>query len=262
MSAPADPAGGAPGQSPAQATARPASGAAREPLELPAGWRPARFWRRYAAWSLDAAAVAALTSFIGAPKWSGRLDAIGQAHAAMNARMAELMSASVLGDAGFGGFLAQAVVDPALNAASLAMVGALLSLVLGWLCVYALFGAAWELGFLYSPWGAPPGKAALGLRIVDRRGRPPGLGRAAARYLAGAVSWAILNLGHLLAAAAPEYTALHDRMAGARVIERGAAPLPAWAWAWIGLQVLSSLAATWWLARAMQAAMDAALGGL
>jgi hypothetical protein len=40
------------------------------------------------------------------------------------------------------------------------------------------------------------------------------------RHAAGSLSWLTLNLGHLLAALPPHKRALHDWIAGARVVHR------------------------------------------
>ncbi|MGO1069846.1 RDD family protein [Lysobacter sp. CA199] len=222
--------------------------------------RPAGFWTRYLAWSLDAVLIAALTSLIGASRWLHQIAAAREAYAAMNARVAEVMSGAVTGDLDFGGFSQQLLADPATHAAASATADALSALILGWIFLFALFGLVYETGFVsFSSWQATPGKRALGLRVGDEAGRRLGAGRAAVRYLAGGLSWLTLNIGHLLAMAKPEHRALHDRIAGARVLHAGEARMPLWGWAWLLLQAVATLAACVWLMRAMQAAMDAAL---
>lgn len=221
---------------------------------------PARFWPRYLAWSLDAVVVAALTTLIGASHWRHQADAARAGYAAMNARMAEVMSSAALDDLDFGGFAQQLIADPALHAAGTAAVAALSALILGWVFLFALLGLVYELGFgSFSSWRTTPGKRALGMRVTALDGRPLDSGRAALRYLAGGLSWATLNIGHVMAMAGPEYRALHDRIAGARVLRARDARTPLWAWAWLLLQVAVTLAACAWLLRAMQASMDAAL---
>lgn len=231
-----------------------ASAAAPSPL-----W-PARFWPRYVAWSLDAALIALLTCVIGASHWRYQAEAARQAYAAMNARAAELMAQSVLGDLDFGGFARDLMTDPAMHAAALASTAALSSLVLGWIFLFALFGLVYEVVWVaLTPRQATPGKRVMGLRVTDLRGGRLSVGRAALRYLGGGLSWLLLNLGHVIAMAKPEYRALHDRLAGARVLRDADARMPPWAWAWVALQLIAAFCATFWLMQAMQAAMDAAL---
>ena len=220
---------------------------------------PAGFWPRYAAWSLDAAAVAAATSVIGAGHWLAKADTARQAHAAMAARTAEVMAGSVLDDLSFGGFARRLLADPALHAAATTTVTALTALVFGWILAFALLGAVYELGFVLSPWQATPGKRALGLRVTGMDGQALGPGRIALRYFGGGLSWLSFNIGHLLAMAKPERRALHDRLAGARVVRDGDARMPLWGWAWVALQLSATLFAMVRLFGAMQATMDAAL---
>ncbi|WP_408951852.1 RDD family protein [Lysobacter sp. Hz 25] len=226
---------------------------------------PAGFWPRYAAWSLDAAAVAAATSIIGAGQWLALAESARRAYAAMAARTAEVMADSVLDDLSFGGFAQRLLADPALHAVATTTVTALTALVFGWILAFALLGAVYELGFVLSPWQATPGKRALGLRVTDMDGQALGLGRIALRYFGGGLSWLSLNIGHLLAMAKPEHRALHDRLAGARVVRDGDARMPLWGWAWVLLQLSATLFAMVRLFGAMQATMDAAVyqaGGL
>lgn len=221
---------------------------------------PAGFWPRYMAWSLDAALIAVLTCLIGASHWRHQAAAAREAYAAMNARMAEMMSASVLSDMDFAGYAQQLLADPTLHAAAQATTAAVTGLVLGWVVLFALFGLVYELAFVaFSSWQATPGKRALGLRVTDMAGRRLGVGAAAVRYLGGALSWLTLNIGHVMAMAKPEHRALHDRIAGARVLRASDGRVPLWGWAWLLLQAFATLAACVWLMRAMQAAMDAAL---
>ncbi|MBW8808541.1 MAG: RDD family protein [Lysobacter sp.] len=257
MSAPAPSGAGAPPPLPPGPLIS-ASAVAAPPPSTPL--LPARFWPRYVAWSLDAALMAMATCVIGASHWRYQALAAKQAYAAMNARAAELMADSVLNDLDFGGFAQQLMTDPAMHAAGLASTAALTSLIFGWIFLFALFGLIYEVGFVaFSPWQATPGKRVLGLRITDIAGRRLSPGRAVLRYLGGGLSWLLLNLGHVIAMAKPEYRALHDRLAGARVLRDAHARMPLWAWAWVAVQVIVGFSATFWLMRAMQAAMDAAL---
>ena len=90
---------------------------------------------------------------------------------------------------------------------------------------YWLISLAIELplGFLYftsfnGSRGATPGKQLLGLRIVREDGSPLGYGRAFLRRAAELVSALTLGAGYLMVAFHPEKRALHDLLAGTRVI--------------------------------------------
>lgn len=70
-------------------------------------------------------------------------------------------------------------------------------------------------------WGGTPGKLLLGLRIVKPDGSPIGYKESVIRWLATALSGLILGIGYLMIAWDPERRALHDRIAGTRVIFSG-----------------------------------------
>lgn len=79
------------------------------------------------------------------------------------------------------------------------------------------------LGFLYftafvGARGATPGKQLLGLRIVQEDGSPVGYGRAFLRRAAQLISALTLGAGYLMVAFHPEKRALHDLLAGTRVV--------------------------------------------
>ena len=222
---------------------------------LPAA--PAGLLRRYAAWSLDMAlpacaalALCAPALQAGAPRLSTSVEALLRSLAGV------LVEPATQG----GSVLALSrlwLSDPRQQAlareASQALSGlALPPLLLAWALALAWF-TLWEASSRQDT----PGKRALGLRVSTLDGARPGPGRAAARQLAGALSWLSLNLGHLLALAPPRHQTLHDRIAGTRVTARHApgAALPAWAWAWLALQLAAGLTAMAWLILGAQAAM-------
>jgi uncharacterized RDD family membrane protein YckC len=67
--------------------------------------------------------------------------------------------------------------------------------------------------------GATPGKWLAGLRVVDHRGRSPiGISRAVMRLFAYAVSSLTFGIGHLMVLFRSDGCALHDLLAGTRVI--------------------------------------------
>jgi uncharacterized RDD family membrane protein YckC len=151
--------------------------------------------------------------------------------------------------------------DPAVVAAATALQSALGSLLLPWLLAYAALAALWHIGGERSPWQGSPGKHALELRVVDSDGdRQPSFGQSVLRHVGGLLSWLSLNLGHALAALPPQRRALHDYLAHSRVVDDGDGQLPAWARAWLWLQLLAVVLAIAWLLAREFAALDSSLG--
>jgi uncharacterized RDD family membrane protein YckC len=66
--------------------------------------------------------------------------------------------------------------------------------------------------------GATPGKLAFGMRVVLADGRPVDFGRALARHFCWGFSYLLLGLGFVAIAFDERKRALHDRMAGTRVV--------------------------------------------
>jgi uncharacterized RDD family membrane protein YckC len=202
---------------------------------------PAGFWRRYAAWSLDLAVVGALSTALA---WSRLQAGTREATAALR-QLSDLLG-HALADALLQGTptatLAQGfLADPAIHAAAGAVQAGIAHAVLPWLSWLGVLAALYFIGFEASPWQATPGKRALHLRVVTADGDTrASLPRIGVRHAAGALSWLTLNLGHVLAAVPPQRRALHDYIAGARVIDDAAGqPLPAWARAWLALQLVA-----------------------
>lgn len=108
--------------------------------------------------------------------------------------------------------------DPRLIESATALQSGLWRLATPFLLGYALLALAWHVGGELSPWQGSPGKHLLGLRVTDLQGRRLSLPRALLRHVAGLLSWLTLNLGHALAAVPPQKRALHDHVAGARVV--------------------------------------------
>lgn len=231
--------------------------AAPGPEQVPAG-----LLRRYLAWSLDMLVPVALA--LGA--CAGRIAAASaRATAALEAiaqRMAQAMVDALVHGTGALALARGWLRDPAWREAVTALSGAVAGAVVAPALLAALLALAWFAGFEASPLQATPGKRALGLRVVDARGARLALGRAALRHLAGTLSWLSLNLGHLLAALPPRHQALHDRLAGTRVLQRAGARLPAWSLAWLGLQLLAAVAAGACLLAATQQAIERAFDAL
>ena len=96
-----------------------------------------------------------------------------------------------------------------------------------WLAVLAGY-------FLYyvllesSPWQATVGKRTLGLQVTNLYGERVGLGRAAARFVAKALSVLTLCLGFLFIVVTRRRQALHDLVAGTLVAHDGTPRRPAW----------------------------------
>ena len=81
-----------------------------------------------------------------------------------------------------------------------------------WWCYFVV---GWGLA------GATPGKWLLGLRVIDHRGRfPVGVSRAVMRLFAYSVSSLTFGIGHLIMLFRRDRCALHDLLAGTRVVRR------------------------------------------
>jgi len=191
-----------------------------------------RFTRRYAAYSIDLALLAAPALLLCAVPLRRALDALLALRSATEAGLDRAFAAGhfALFD------LAQAMAaDPVLLAAfrdGLATILAALALAaaLAWGLMLL-----WFVAFEASPWQATPGKRALGLRVFSQGGEPVGPPRALARFLAAAPSWLLLHLGHAMVGWRTDGRALHDLIAGTRV-DGADGPLPGWARAWLAAQ--------------------------
>lgn len=229
--------------------------------------RPAGFWRRAAAWSLDALPAGVLALVICLP----RLRAAGAAFAdawqpLVDALAQRMVDVAMAGDAAPGGAALLALVrgalqDPAVLASAAALQAALPGLLLPPLVAFVALFAAWSLAFERSPLRATPGKRVLGMHVATVDGGAPGMARLLLRFLAGGLSWLSLNIGHVLAAVAPAHATLHDRASGTRVLLDASAParMPRWALAWLWLQAAGLLVASAWAGARLAAAMQLAL---
>jgi uncharacterized RDD family membrane protein YckC len=222
---------------------------------------PAGFWRRYAAYSLDFALLGMISTLL---VWSRLVAGSREISSAMS-RLSELLSRG-LGDALMQGatpaqLSSDMLQNPAIEAAADAVQAAIFDLSLPWLLCYAVLAALYHIGAEQSHWQGSPGKHALDLVVVDAGvGQRAALPRITVRHFAGALSWLTLNLGHALAALPPQKRALHDYIAGTRVITTDTSPhLPPWARVWLALQVVASLVALGWLLLHYIAALQASL---
>lgn len=225
---------------------------------------PTPLLRRYTAWSLDAAAIGMLVVALMHRRLCEALATCARAIDALAQAMAALMQQTLDLAASPAALLQAWMADPALQVAITALALAITALTLPAMAAFALLALVWFTAFEGSRWQATPGKRLLGLQVVDDDGLPPGLVRAALRNAAGLLSWLSLNIGHLLAARAPRHQALHDRIAGTRVVRRDTAPMPLAARLWLTLQAPAFFLLLALLMRridqSIAAALDATLG--
>lgn len=200
---------------------------------------PAGFWRRYAAYSLDAAAIGLICLPL---LWSRLQHAASVVQGAADTLLDRIFPMLDQYSSGYEvvpwDFLDLAR-DPELHRLMLQPAADLLRLGLQGTVVVVAVAAVWFIASESSRWQASPGKRLLGLRVTDMHGGRCGRGRIALRFVAGAPSWLLLNLGHALAGVTPGKRALHDYLAGTRVeLAPGASPaMPRGARSWLLLQV-------------------------
>lgn len=225
---------------------------------------PAGFWKRCAAWTLDAAILLPLTCMLAASSLAAMGAATTAAAQSLLSQVAGAM-ARLLEQGGdpFGSALAL-VRDPALLQGSQALAAALTHGLQPVLVTFATLTGLFHVAFEQTRWRGTPGKRLLGIVVADRAGAAPSLPRSLLRNGAGVLSWLSLNLGHALVALPPEHRALHDRIAGARVLALRPGPMPQWARIWLIAQavlfVLACVGASWWAQQALDAALLRALG--
>lgn len=225
--------------------------------------RPAGFWRRYGAYSLDFALLAAAALALGGSRIAAAWrDTVAASHALSALLGRNLADALVQGMS--PGRMAHALLaDPRVADGAAAVQDGLARLLFSWLLWYALLSTLYHVGFERSRWRGSPGKHALQLGVVDAAdGGMPAAWRTLLRHMACTLSWVTFNLGHALAALPPQKRALHDYIAGTRVLEgSGDARLPAWARLWLLAQAATGVALlAWGLARYAIALQSAAAG--
>ena len=199
---------------------------------------PAGFWRRYAAYSLDATAIGLLCLPL---LWSP----LSEAAARLAASAATLLDSvwPLLDSYSSGAGVVpwdwlDLARDPALLEMTRRLGGDMAAVSLQCALVVMAVAAVWFIAGESSGRQASPGKRLLGLRVTDVRGEPCGRGRIALRFVAGIASWLLLNLGHAMAGVTPGKRALHDYIAGTRVELAPGAPaaMPRAARSWLLLQ--------------------------
>lgn len=223
---------------------------------------PAGFWRRYAAYSLDFAALGALATVL---TWSRLVAGWNEASAAMmqlSSHLGQNLADALLQGTTPAQLSSRFLHDPGVQTGADAVQTGIIHMLLPWLLCYAVLAALYHIGFERSRWQGSPGKRVLDLDVVNAADDSrPCLLKVTVRHFAGALSWLTLNLGHALAAVPPQKRALHDYIAGTRVLCRDDPPrLPGWARAWLALQVIASIALiAWWVLRSV-AALQTSLG--
>lgn len=210
---------------------------------------PAGFARRYAAWSLDATAIAAIATTLAWP-------VLEPAWRTLSVTWTDLVT--TVADALFDGLVAGDPLpvvatgllhDPGLAGATLAFRWGLWNVAWPFVLAYALVALPWHAAGVASRWQASPGKRVFGAFVTGPGASRPTLARATARHLAAALSWLTLNVGHLMALG-PAHAALHDRIAGTRVWRRaGVAEDSMRVAAWIAVQGVAVAALLWCLSR-------------
>lgn len=225
---------------------------------------PAGFLKRSSAWTLDAVPLGLLAVALTSPWLGSRAHAVVAAVHDWNSVIAKLMVAAIRrGDAPLQ-FVFNLMQAPAIFTASQAFAATLWACLWPLLLAFALCSLLYHAAFEALPWRGSPGKRLLGLTVTDRNGERITLPRALLRNAAGALSWLTLNFGHLMAAMPPDKRALHDVCAGARVSMAPSRRFPTWAWWWLALVLLATLAAcvlaTAWWQHALDLAMQTAFG--
>ena len=86
------------------------------------------------------------------------------------------------------------------------------------LAMATIVSAVYNIGFTITKWQGTPGKHWRGLKIVTIDGSKPGLVTAIIRHVATGLSTIIAFVGFMMAGWTKEKTALHDMIAGTRVI--------------------------------------------
>ena len=185
---------------------------------------PAGFWKRYVAYFIDFMLVTTVLNIVSTPLLLAAI----------------LRPESVLYDLARRDALG--VLDAQQALATL--LPELLWMTAASTLLYVVLAAAYFIGMEASARQATLGKQLLGLKVTAFDGSRPGAGRVAGRFFAAGLSWLTLNVGHALAGWTRERRALHDYLAGTRVVlvDPADAAMPAWGKAVIALNVLGLLA--------------------
>lgn len=180
----------------------------------------AGFWRRTAAWVLDASVLGAVSILLA---WRPIHAGWTTSHAAaslLSERSAQALADGLLDGTPVPDLVQSLLHDPTLLGPARTLQSGVLDMVLPFLLGYAVLALAWHVIGERSSWQGSPGKHLMGLQVTDLQGRRLSLSRALLRHAASGLSWLTLNLGHALALLPPRKRALHDYIAGARVVVR------------------------------------------
>lgn len=220
----------------------------------------ARAWPRAAAWTLDLALLALPVALLLRRPLAPAVAQVAAAWRDVAGTLSRLAIDALSTTVPLPLLARRWLDDAGLQADAAALQAALWAL--GWPPLLALAAAslAWHVAFEASARQATPGQRAARLRVEDAQGARLGASRAAARHLAGTLSWLTLNIGHAMAAL-PSRLALHDRLSATRVVQAPGSTggLPAWLHGWLLLQGVALLLASLWLALAAYSVVDTAL---
>lgn len=223
--------------------------------------KAAGFRRRYAAYSLDFAGLALFATALTWPRVHAGWRLVQDGTLKLTDDIGQSLADGLMTGTPPAQLAVSVQHDPAIMAAAGALQSDLWRMCWPWLLAYALLAALLHIGGECSRWQASPGKHALGMTVVDRDDSAIGIPRACLRYLATALSWLTLNVGHLLAAVPPQKRALHDYIAGTRVVvDVDVAPLPTWVRAWLWVQMAAVVLVTGWVMYRYFVALQASLG--
>jgi uncharacterized RDD family membrane protein YckC len=219
----------------------------------PTSLRPAGFWQRSAAWSLDAAMIAPLAATVAWPFVSAPAQALPSQTMALLQTVSRAMANAIIDYEPLPQLAAALLQNPVLHEASLGLQSTLWSATWPLVLAFSLLSGGYHVACESSRRQATPAQRLLGLRVVDAKGQTLTPGRALARHLAGSLSWATLNIGHLMATIGPQHLALHDRLSATRVVKAGPmatgdtdAGLPTWARVWLWALGIGVVALTVW----------------
>ena len=215
----------------------------------PAEGMAAGFWPRAVAWCVDALIVGALSCLLSSSWTRGDMNALGMRWRGLGTTLGNALRSSVARGEDAVTFMAAMLVDGSpLRIGISEVIDAIRAAALPPLIAFVLIGLHyWPLQESAAR-GATIGKQLLGLRSASTSGEHLSPMLALKRHLAGTLSWLTLNIGHLLAALPPQHRALHDHIAGTRVLRNDDAtprmPLAAKLWLW--LQLVAGLAVLGW----------------
>ena len=181
---------------------------------------PAGFWRRSAAWTLDAAMILVVVVVLAWPGLLAGMHAATRSMQQLSARTADAMYDAMMQGMPLAAMVSQLMHDPRLLESATVLHSALWQVFAPLLWGYALLALLLHVGGELSRWQGSPGKHLLGLKVTAMDGTRLPWPRVLLRHAAGLLSWLTLNLGHAMAALPPDRRALHDHLAGARVLQR------------------------------------------